>query len=1361
MYLLKLFFSICLQEYLSKPPFEKRFTSSVLIPIKKPQIERSQKLKYATKWKSEGHLVNNSFVKEVSKNMSYRYKDSQSQPSSLPRRYFSLPKNYSSVGTDNGKDSSHSKRYRSISSSSATSSVTPYAQSSRYGSLRTYGASTNSSTSEDIKKPTSRRASGSSVTSRSVGISSIPRKSSYSGTLSSSVSSSTRDTTPSYSSRHVSSIPHRTSGSSSGSSSISADSNWMPGGAPVRQRSSTTLRETQPTWGPDGPPVRQYSSSSLRDSPFTLPPRRSYSSSKGCSDNETRTSSSRKSGPVEILSTDPSSASNVEFKGNNDSEEIERTSYYRKISPTEPTSTRRTSAPSVQYAGSIEIKSDKPSSPTSPLSPTLPKSPTSPTVSYSGSIAHKDMLSSKSEASTTNSSRLEGASGDSHAASRDSNDDDEVESSAARDISLLSREIASVYEGSLTRSDSRKVKGNNVSQIKSSTESKKSRKNSKQEIQNDMPQPNEKKITASGKSSREQSPGSDTGLKFKKSHKRSASTGSTSVKDDKKSKPVRKISGIFSRKKSRESTDSEDDEERLQSKGSGLFSRKGSKDSEKEFSSPSPPLSPKTSPKRKISGPGRLFSFSSDAKTTPEMPRKFSVPGKYFASKESKSGGESSDLDSEGPRPSRPPVKRRVSMPGMLSLTRSSSTERSSGGGCHPSPDPTADPALLQRQRSSFKKAQSFDAQSDKAKHSMLSKLRFWDHNKKDKSPDSRNSTSPEEGRSRSVSPSVEPTRRISLEERLENTTSQSRRSRERTTKKKSSQEKILADAVAPLESNARQALLGHDESQVSPKVTNSGLVANDVTKSVGKEPKVQYVGPVEPSTTSELRARKRAQYRVNSGEKQTESKVKASGNPAQAEESIKSTGKKAEIASSDATDDASRDTVSKLRERRRRRREERERFFAGLEPSKNSTNRPAETTRKDPVPVEPAVKDVNHDEVDGRTVSSSNKPEDKSGRITIERRSDQQNGQIPKKSNLRNGKPRNQTIASVVHKDIIADLIREKGLKTTTNAEVKIPSVAELRAKFLISKDDAKVIPPRPILKLDDRPHSICGEILSPTEMKKFEDMTFSLARKVSSEADNLNRKLSNGGNGSLTQIDAQWKTLSGANEEKSPPSSPRVNSKMKKEKKVKNSVKENEQVGEEPGSPESGSHKKKKGSKKKKKKLIFGSEKEKGKESDKDQEVKPPEEDTDLPQHGAVSAAIKAMFSRKPYTSEKIKISRKQRAKTVPIDQTENRDIGQSEMESRERKKSTPASTDVQKSPDMNAKPVKVEKKVEKDEKIERKEVMEDLEKKMEDVDEKEKAGKDVELQPTEDLEEAPVKERKSLKKRKFLLHVYFLLK
>ncbi|XP_022790762.1 supervillin-like isoform X2 [Stylophora pistillata] len=1325
------------QEYLTKPSFERRFTTSVLICIKKPQLDGSHKLKNASKWKSEGHLV-----KEVSTNMSYRYKDSQSQPSSLPRRYFSLPKNYSSTGSDNGKDLSHSKRYRHLSASSASSSVTPSAQSTRYGSLRTYGASTNSSISEDIKKPTSRRASSSSVTSRSAGSSVGPRKSSYGSSLSSSVSSTTRDTTSSYSSKHVSSIPHRTSGSSS----IGADSNWMPGGAPVRQRSSITLRETQPVWGPEGPPVRQYSSGSLRDSPFTMPSRRSYSSSKGSTDSETRTLSSRKSGPVEILSVNPTSASNVQDKGYNESEETERVSHRRKLHPTESTSTRRTSAPSVQYAGSVELKMDNPASPTSPTSP---KSPKSPTVSYSGSIPLKDSQSSKSEASITNSSRRGSASSDNRAASSDSNNGDEIESSAARDISLLSREIASVYEGSLTRSDSRKAKVKILSQKEGSIESKRSRKNSKQEMQNEIQQSDKEKITVSEKSSREQSPGSDTGLKFKKSHKRSASTGSTPSKEDKKSKPVRKISGIFSRKKSRESTDSEDDEERLQRKGSRIFSRKGSKDSEKGFSSSSPPLSPKTPLKRKNSGPGRLFSFSSDPKTTPEMPRKFSVPGKYFATKESKSGGESSDLESEGPRSSRPPVKRRVSMPGMLSLPRSSSAERSSGGGHRLSPDPAVDSALLQQRRSNFKKAQSFDVQSDKAKNSMLSKLKFWDHHKKDKSPDSRNSTSPEDGRSRSVSPAEETTRKISMEERSENTASQSRRSRERTMKKKPSQENVLANVRAPLKSDVAQESSGLEKSQVSPKVTSSGLETNILKKSISRDPNVQYVGPVETSTTSELWARKKAQYRVNSVEKQTECTVKTSGNSAHAGESERSDVKRAEIVLSEANDNSSRDTVSKLRERRRRRREDRERFFAGLEPGKNSTNGPAETIQKGPIPVEPVGKDVKQNKLEGRKISSSNKPEDKSGKITIERRTDQQNGQIPKKSILRNGKPRHQTIASAVHKDIIADLIRENGLKTTSNAEVKIPSVAELREKFLISKDDAKVVPPRPILKLDDRPHSICGEILSPTEMKKFEDITFSLARKVSSEADNLNRKLSNGGDGSLSKPDAQWKTPAGANEKKSPLSSPRVKSKVKKEKKVKNAMKENEQVGEEPGSPESDSLKKKRGSKKKRKKSIFGSEKEKGKEGNKDHEVKPPEEDTDLPQHGAVSAAIKAMFLRKPYTSEKIKISRKQRAKTVPINQTENRDMGQSEMESRERKKSVPTLTAVQKSPDMKAKSVKVEKKIEKDEKIERKEIMEDLEKETEKADEKENSGKDVELQQIEDLEQEPVKEKKSLKK------------
>lgn len=103
------------------------------------------------------------------------------------------------------------------------------------------------------------------------------------------------------------------------------------------------------------------------------------------------------------------------------------------------------------------------------------------------------------------------------------------------------------------------------------------------------------------------------------------------------------------------------------------------------------------------------------------------------------------------------------------------------------------------------------------------------------------------------------------------------------------------------------------------------------------------------------------------------------------------------------------------------------------------------------------------------------------------------------------------------MYKDIIVDLIREKGFKIIINVEVKIFFVVEFRVKFLIFKDDVKVIFSRLILKFDDRFYSICGEILSLIEMKKFEDMIFFFVRKVFLEVDNLNRKLFNGGNGFL----------------------------------------------------------------------------------------------------------------------------------------------------------------------------------------------------------------------------------------------------
>ncbi|XP_078345017.1 uncharacterized protein LOC144630533 isoform X1 [Oculina patagonica] len=1312
------------QEYLKKPLCARTFTTSVLIPVGQPVGRLKKHVTCTSSWNNDSDFVCNCGVKEIDNNMSYRYKDSQSQPSSLPRRYYSLPKNYSTPSTtNNSKDSTHSTRYRSTSSSSAPSSTTPSTQSLRYGSLRTYGTSTNT---DDLKKSTSRRSGVSSVSSRPVVSSSIPRKSSYGSSKSSPLSSSPpnlRDPTPSYSARHVSSTSYRPSSSSS----LSTDSNWTPGGVPIRQRSSITLRETQPVWGPNDPPVRQYSSSSLKDSPFTLPTRRTHSSSQGYSDCETRSSSGRKISPVETVSTRSISPS---YKDYGKSEEASKTTSHRKMSPVETTSTRRTSSPTVHYEGSQEFKSEK------------PVSPTSPTVQYSGSLPRKESPSSRSEASTTSSSRRGSGSSGNHGASSDN--DDELESSAARDISLLSREIASVYEGSLSRSDSRKGRTSNLLEKQESKERKSSKESAKQEKKLSS----EKKISSSGKSSREQIPGADSGVKFKKGHKKSFSTGSDTMKDENKVKPVRKISGIFSRKKS-QSTDSSGDEDKMQSKSSGLFSRKDSKDSVKDSptrrgsssSSHSPPVTP---PKRKISGPGRLFSFSSDSKTTPDLPKKFSVPGKYFASKETKSGEESSDLESETTRASRPPMKRRVSLPGILGLPRSSSAERTSGTGSRRrSPEPLVDPALLQRRRSNFKKAQSFDVHSDKGKNSMLNKLKFWDHTKKDKSPDSRHSTSPEEGRSRSTSPAVEPSaRKISTEEESKRKTSELRKSRERTVKRQTSQEKEPPElkVVAPVtvKPDAMPAVSVDEKLQVSPAASHSSKEDDTVNKTV-KEPKVQYVGPVDLPSSSELRARKRAQYKVNSVDKENESTVNATENLTQSKETEASNAAdKVEVKPVDSNDGSTRDTVSKLRERRRKRREEREHFFAGL------GNTTKEVTQKDEI-IEPensktlksdaTVAEI-QDKVDGRTTAANDNLNEKNEKVS---NSGREAEPIPKlsiigkrntaddlgKGKVKNGKPRYQTIASPVHADIIADLIRDKGLKTTTNTEVKIPSVAELRAKFLISKDDAKVIPPRPILKLEDRPHSICGGVLSPTEMKKFEDITFSLAKKVSSD-DVMMKKLSDSSNDSLPKLDTQWKTISPAKNEISPPSSPSIKSSSKKEKKVdKVTNEENHAKEKQDLSIDSDTLKKRRGSKKKRKKSIFGTDKEK--------EPKSPEEDTDMPQHGAVSAAIKAMFSRKPSTTDKVKLSRKHRSKSSP-----DSEAVKSDTESRERKKSAPAYTVTPKSPEVDTQPVKVEKKEAKDEKIEKNEEVKDQEKE-----------KDIELKPISDLEQKPVKERKSLKK------------
>ena len=1330
-------------------------------------------------------MVINCGPKEVDTKMSYRYKDSQSQPSSLPRRYFSLPKNYSSQNSTNSKDSLLSSRYRSTSSSASTS-TTPSAQSSRYGSSRTYGTSTSTSSADDFKIPTSRRLGTSSISSRSAGSSAVPRKNSYPLSLSSNL-------TPSYTTRYLTSIPCRGSGSSSVSGRN--DSSWAPGDVPVRQRSSITLRDTKTVWGPDGPPVRQHSSSSLHDSPFTVPSRRTYSSTQGSSDTETqsitsrrktspalrsisppttarhgnysesqidKTTSRRKASPVETK-TEPSSnsptatvhhgnggesemskslsygkTSPVETKPVLSSGETDKIQTRRKTRPVEATSARPVSPTNVQYQGS-QSKEEKPASPKSPI------------VQYFGSVPQKESPGSRSEASTTSSSRR----GSSGSQGGSSGNGDELESSAARDISLLSREIASAYEGSLSRSDSRK--GKNLLKKPQSVDKSKE-KMADEKVNVDKGVVDEKKTKRNGKTSQGKRPGT-----FHKGHKRSSSTGSPAPKAETK-KPGRKLSGVFSRKKlSRESTDSEAEDDKSQRKS--LFPNKGSKDSVKDShssarrgsSSSAHSVSPP--PRRKISGPGRFFS-SSDSKTTPEAPKKFSVPGKFFTSKDSKSGGESSDLDSETGR-SRPSMRRRVSLPGILGFPRSSSAERAAT--LPRSPEPSVDPALLKRRRSNFKKAQSVDVQSDSSKNSKLGKLKFWDHTKKNKSPDSLMSASPNEGRSPSMSPvesSVGKHSEHSTEKKLENNVAQSRQSRERTLEMKSSLERGKTEAVKRRGAGLTGEKKLTDSSEVvhtgEKKLTDSSEVVHtakedDTVRKNGKEAKVLYVGPVEKSSPSAQRARKRAQYKINLENKSTIT-------PAENLTDVKTSEASVTQVKENSNDGTTRDTVSKLRERRRKRREERERFFAGVDQASKEEHKKQEAVQKDQVPPEPEsvneskkkAVDVDGDKTDGKIISENTTQKernDKRGEPTpklsaIGKRPTVDNI-LQKGSKLRSGKLRYQTIASSVHADIIADLIREKGLNSTTSNEVKIPSVAELRAKFLISKDDGKVSPPRVILKLDDRPNSICGEVLSPTEMRKFDDITFSLAKKVSSD-DIKVKNFSDSSSDSLPKLDTQWKTIP-KKSETSPPSSPKVKSSSKKEKKEEKASKEESNVTEEQDVTVEGDIlKKRRGSKKKRKISLFGHDK------DKDKEAKTPEEDADLPHHGAVSAAIKAMFTRKPSTTEKAKPSRKHRTKSAP-DSSENSEIIKATTD-RERKKSAPEEI-ARKSPDtVDAHPVKAERKESKGHgKTEKTEEVKDVERKRSEKDKKlQPKEKDIELQPISEIEQKP-KERKSLKKRK----------
>ena len=1300
--------------------------------------------------------------------MSHRFRDSHEQPSSLPRRYFSLPKSYQTQNSsvDSTKDSSLSSRYRSSSSSS-----TPSSQSLQQGSSRTYGSAT-SSVLTDVKRPLSHRPEGNALspTSRTGNL----RKNSYPLTSSSSV----HTFTPSYTTKHVFSTSHRGSSSSLGGSS---DFSWARGEMPVRQRSSISLRETQSVWGPDGPPKRQNSSSSLRDSPF-IKPGRSYSS-RGQSNSDTHSTSRKKTSlaDTERLSRSVSPTPTVSYAGRSESKKRDLSSDGKasldKVTASKPLSpytqvqgdateirdglvsqnsgsagamlTRSASHPTVQYKGSEPLKERTPS-------------PKSPTVQHFSGVLRKESPSSKSEVSSCSGSRrLSRAS----QGSLSDNGDDNLESSAARDISVLSREIASTYEGSLGRSDSRK--GRFLSE-KEKTNSKPEEKCANDTKTVDKEGSRKMKANKEKQFLREKSPPKEKSTLFHKGHRRSSSTGSTGTKDDTK-KSGKKFSTVFSRKKPH-STDSGGEEERSQRKG--LLPHKGSKESlrgnNRRGSSPSShSVSPL--PRRKISSPGRFITYSSDSQTASEEPKKFSVPGKFFANKESKSGAESGDLEAEDGGASAS-SKRRVSLPGKLGFPRSSSTERASTAASKE--EPSVDPALLRRRRSNFKKAQSFDVNNDPSKNSMLNKFKFWDLSKKDRSP--------EEGKSPSSSPAEtlgRKTTKNSSGEELKKKSPATRRDGARTVGVGVSSQ--LTDSIA-------KKKLEEKHSKVSPKVKHTVKGDSLVTNS-GKDAKVVYVGPVTKSSPSQVGARKQGQKVTVDKKERVKPEVVATGAKVrksevdvkeQTEEKVSLENKKsveskgaatgATEQKSDATkviksfnEVSTRDTVSKLRERRRRRREERERFFAGTEPAPKESSEVKDAMKKyqgqqESESTEGLVSDHSdgkNNQVDAKIaaekrdeLSQNHKKLEPTPKLRVIGKMHTADDILQNGHKVNFRKLRSQSIASAVHADIISDLIRENGLETKTKNEVKIPSVAELRMKFMDSKDDGKILPSRTILKLSDRPNSVCGEILSPTEMKKFDDINFSLAKKSSVE-DVEGKKFSDSSSESLLTA-GQWKPIL---KKINTPSPPPVNeSTFKGEKKDENVAKEEnkeetpeqEELSINPGIVND-TLKRRRGSKtKKRKKSIFGTDKEKEKE----REPKSPDEETDMPQHGAVSAAIKAMFSRRPSSAEKTKSTRKQRLKSAPESTTH----GEALKSGPERERTMSAPSEIaRKSPEVPTVQEHAATKIDRVELSTTKD-HEKEEKTQEGKNDENCKDNEVQLQPLPEIQEKP-KERKSLKKRK----------
>lgn len=211
----------------------------------------------------------------------------------------------------------------------------------------------------------------------------------------------------------------------------------------------------------------------------------------------------------------------------------------------------------------------------------------------------------------------------------------------------------------------------------------------------------------------------------------------------------------------------------------------------------------------------------------------------------------------------------------------------------------------------------------------------------------------------------------------------------------------------------------------------------------------------------------------------------------------------------------------------------------------------------------------------------------------------------------------RHQTIASTEHTDIITNLLRNKE-RTSQDTEVLFPSVSELRAKFL-AKDEP--VPLRLKHTMDDRPRSICGETLSPTEMKEF-DMQFSLERTISTEVIVASSKR----DAAVTEqrVETELTEQVSVGLQPAEQKGGEIEAQFEETKTAGVAEEPSVEIGRRSASPES-EPRKTRGSKKKRKRSLFGSDKDHGKSS-KDTADEPGESS-----HSVKASGLKAMFGRR----------------------------------------------------------------------------------------------------------------------------------